>query len=192
MWYVIWTTTGKEEHCRVMIEKKCDPGTYERCVIPKNSIKKHVKGNWTTTEYKLFPSYLFVKSEKIEAFAQELKKVTGFLQVLQNDEIFLPLSPEEEKFLRKFLETEEVLPESYGVKEGDTVRILAGPLVGLEGLIKFIDRHKRMAVLETELFGRRVEMKMGLEVMSAECITEIIGRASGNSSDGETTPKKWD
>ena len=96
----------------------------------------------------------------------------GFLQVLQNDEFFLPISPEEEKFLRRFLETEEVLPESYGVKEGDQVRILEGPLVGMEGLIKFIDRHKRMAVLETELFGRKVEMKMGLEVVKCEKDTE--------------------
>ena len=172
MWYVVWTTTGKEEQCRVMIERKCDPNTYDRLVIPKNSIKKYVKGRWTTTETKLFPSYLFVKSEEIEAFAEELKKVTGFLQILQNDEIFLPISPEEEKFLRRFLETEEVLPESYGVKEGDQVRILEGPLVGMEGLIKFIDRHKRMAVLEAELFGRKVEMKMGLEVVKCEKDTE--------------------
>lgn len=172
MWYVIWTTTGREEQCRVMIEKKCNPETYERCVIPKNSIQKYIKGKWVTTEYKLFPSYLFVKSEEIDALAQELRKVTGFLQVLQNDEIFLPISPEEEKFLQRFLETEEVLPESYGVKEGDKVRILEGPLVGMEGLIKFIDRHKRMAVLEAELFGRRVEMKMGLEVVNSEKNTE--------------------
>jgi len=172
MWYVIWTTTGREEQCRVMIERKCDPETFERCVIPKNAIKKNVKGKWITMEEKLFPSYLFVKSEDIEAFVGELKKITGFLRVLQNDEIFLPISPEEEKFLRRFLETEEVLPESYGVKEGDQVRILEGPLVGMEGLIKFIDRHKRMAVLETELFGRKVEMKMGLEVVKCEKDTE--------------------
>ena len=168
MWYVIWTTTGREEQCRVMIERKCDPETFERCVIPKNTIKKNVKGKWTTAEEKLFPSYLFVKSEGIEAFAEELKKVTGFLRVLQNDEIFLPLSEEEVKLLHRFLETEEVLPESYGVKEGDKVRILEGPLVGLEGLIKFIDRHKRIAFLEAEMFGRKVEMKMGLEVVGTD------------------------
>jgi transcription antitermination factor NusG len=78
MWYVVWTTTGKEEQCRVMIERKCDPNTYDRLVIPKNSIKKYVKGRWTTTETKLFPSYLFVKSEEIEAFAEELLPLHEF------------------------------------------------------------------------------------------------------------------
>ena len=168
MWYVIWTTTGREEQCRVMIERKCDPETFERCVIPKNVIKKNIKGKWITMEEKLFPSYLFVKSEDIEAFVGELKKITEFLRVLQNDEIFLPLRDEEVKLLHRFLETEEVLPESYGVKEGDKVRILEGPLVGMEGLIKFIDRHKRIAFLEAEMFGRRVEMKMGLEVVGTD------------------------
>ena len=40
-----------------------------------------------------------------------------------------------------------------------------GPLVGMEGMIKRIDRHKRMAVLEVELFNRISEVKVGLEIV---------------------------
>ena len=168
MWYVIWTTTGREEQCRLMIERKCDPATFERCVIPKNTIKKYIHGSWTTTETKLFPSYLFVQTEEIEAFATELKQIPGFNMVLQNDELFLPLKPGEEVFLQRFLTPEGALPESVGIKKGEKVTILEGPLLGLEGMIKFIDRHKRIAILETEMMGRKVEIKMGLEVLGNE------------------------
>ena len=36
---------------------------------------------------------------------------------------------------------------------------------GMEGLIRKIDRHKRMAYLEVEMFGRMVEMRAGLEII---------------------------
>ena len=48
------------------------------------------------------------------------------------------------------------------------VRILSGPLMGMEGNIRRIDRHKRIAYLEIEMFGRTVEMKVGLEIIRKE------------------------
>ena len=35
----------------------------------------------------------------------------------------------------------------------------------MEGLIRKIDRHKRMAYLKVEMFGRVVEMKVGVEIV---------------------------
>ncbi|MFR3950420.1 MAG: hypothetical protein ACLTZM_27535 [Ruminococcus sp.] len=44
-------------------------------------------------------------------------------------------------------------------------RLSQGPLTGMEGSIRRIDRHKRIAHLEIEMFGRTVEMKVGLEII---------------------------
>ena len=54
---------------------------------------------------------------------------------------------------------------SVGVMEGDRIIVKEGPLVGMEGKIKKIDRHKRMAILEVELVNRVSEMKVGLEIV---------------------------
>lgn len=40
--------------------------------------------------------------------------------------------------------------------------------MGMEGNIRRIDRHKRTAYLEIEMFGRIVEMKVGLEIIRKE------------------------
>ena len=40
--------------------------------------------------------------------------------------------------------------------ENDRVQIVSGPLTGMEGSIRRIDRHKRIAHLEIEMFGRTV------------------------------------
>ena len=55
---------------------------------------------------------------------------------------------------------------STGIIENSQIRILEGPLVGMEGTIRKIDRHKRKAWLEIEMFGRTVEMQVGLEVIA--------------------------
>ena len=57
------------------------------------------------------------------------------------------------------------LTEAEGIIENDQVIITRGPLKGHEGLIKKIDRHKRKAYLEMEMFGRKLETQVGLEVV---------------------------
>ncbi len=37
--------------------------------------------------------------------------------------------------------------------------------MGLEGAIRKIDRHKRKAWLEMEMFGRRQQIEIGLEII---------------------------
>ena len=54
---------------------------------------------------------------------------------------------------------------SEGVIEGDQVRITKGPLRHHEGWIKKINRHKRLAYLEIEMFGRTLEAKVGLGIV---------------------------
>ncbi|MCD8324465.1 MAG: hypothetical protein LUC32_05890 [Clostridiales bacterium] len=54
---------------------------------------------------------------------------------------------------------------SVGAIEGKTLQILSGPLGDVEdGRIVKIDRHKRKAFMEMELFGRTQRFQVGLEV----------------------------
>ena len=59
-----------------------------------------------------------------------------------------------------------VLGSSIGIIEGDKVKILSGPLIGKEGLIRLINRHKRTAIIELKMFGRTSDIKIGLEIIS--------------------------
>ena len=54
---------------------------------------------------------------------------------------------------------------SYGMQVGDKVRVTEGALVGLEYRIVKIDRHKRKAVIEIELFREKKEITVGLEIL---------------------------
>ena len=52
------------------------------------------------------------------------------------------------------------------LKKGDKVVVIAGSEKGKEGTIKKIDRHKRIAMIEVELFGKLTIAKVGLEIVS--------------------------
>ena len=70
--------------------------------------------------------------------------------------------------LMKIGTDKQLVEISFGIIENDRVQILAVPLMGMEGNIRRIDRHKRTAYLEIEMFGRTVEMKVGLEIIRKE------------------------
>ena len=59
----------------------------------------------------------------------------------------------------------ENLRKVTGIIENDQVRILTGPLQGMEGYIRKINRHKRKAWVSIEMFGRSVDMEVGLEIV---------------------------
>ena len=63
---------------------------------------------------------------------------------------------------------EHLMKFSEGYIQGDRVIVTRGPLKGLEGSISRIDRHRRLAWLTVELFGKIVELQAGLEIIRKE------------------------
>lgn len=119
-------------------------------------------------EYKkqvLFPGYVFVVTEDLITLFDSLKKINGLTKLLKTGDEFVPLTEEEKAFLLQFGGEEHVVEISKGILEGSTVKVISGPLVGKEGLIKKINYHKRKAYLELDMFRHRQLIEVGLEVI---------------------------
>ena len=168
MWYVIWTTTGCEQKLGMWIMDYVPAEYYDDCFVPQIDQNKKVNGVWKTVHKPLFPGYLFVNTdtERIESFAERIRHSEQFAVVLSTDERFTPVSNEEVFLIENAFSNNGVLGSSIGIIEGDMVKILSGPLIGKEGLIKSINRHKRTAIIELNMFGRVSSIKIGLEIVS--------------------------
>ena len=136
-----------------------------RLIVERN---RKVNGVWKTVHKTLFPGYLFVNTDadRIESFAEQIRHSDQFAVVLSTNDVFTPVSDEEVFLIENAYANNGVLGSSIGVIEGDKVKILSGPLIGKEGLIKSINRHKRSAVIELIMFGRVSTIKIGLEIIS--------------------------
>lgn len=167
MYYVIWTLTGKEDVVKDEILAQMGTEYNSRIHILTRERKQKYRGEWQIRKEKLFPGYLFMDLEvsQVEVVRQALRKATEHAKVLKTGEELYPIHAQEEEFLRRLTGDTTNVAISVGVIEGDKIIVKEGPLIGMEGMIKHIDRHKRMAVLEVELFNRVSEVKVGLEIV---------------------------
>ena len=164
MWYVVQVRSGTEHNIRIQCNKKIPDTIMERCFIPYYEEKKKQNGTWNTLQKVLFPGYLFMITEDVEKLFFHLKTIEGMTKLIGTGQDIIPLKEEEITFLQRFGGEDQIVSMSEGIIEGTQVIITSGPLMGMEGLIKKIDRHKRKAWLDLEMFGRMQQVEVGLEI----------------------------
>lgn len=166
LWYVVQTVGGQEKHVLDLINKLVDEELIQESFIPQYEVKKRIRGVWKKYVEVLLPGYIFVITEHPGKLREALRSVPKFTRLLGNNDVFIPLDDQEAAFINAFTEPDHrVIEFSSGVMEGDEIVILNGPLMNHTGLIKKLDRHKRLAYLEIEILGRVKTIKVGLEIV---------------------------
>lgn len=165
MWYAVMVRSGTEEEIRKQCRAVVPTEVLEDCFIPRYESMKRYRGEWHKEKKVLFPGYVFMVSEDVEQLFQKLKQVAGLTKLLGTGDEIVPLAEEEIRLLKDFGNEEQVVKLSKGIIAGAQVIIKEGPLKGYEGCIRKIDRHKRLAYLELEMMGRKVEAQVGVEIV---------------------------
>lgn len=166
MWYAVQVKSGKEHNVLLQCQRTISGEIIQKSFIPYYEEMKKYQGKWEKVKSRLFPGYIFLVTENLEALSSGLSHIFGYTRLLGTGKEIVPLTHEEVDFLEKFGGEDQLVQVSCGMIENDRVRILSGPLMGQEGLIKKIDRHKRKAYLEAQMFGRNVPVQVGLEIIA--------------------------
>lgn len=164
-WYAVQVKTGKEQDTADLCRKIIDVEILLESFIPRYERMKRYQGVWHKEQLPMFPGYIFLATEHVEELFYRLKAVPELTKILGDGREFIPIKDEEKALLQRMGNAEHVTEMSVGYIAGEQVVILSGPMKGMEGKIKKIDRHKRMAMLEVEMFGRWVDVKVGMEVV---------------------------
>lgn len=165
-WYAVQVRTGREEAVLQLSKKMIDGSVLKECFIPYYERMKRYQGEWHKEQYILFPGYIFLVTEQVDELFWELKKVPGLTKILGDGMEFVPIKEEERVILQKIGGSSHLAEMSKGYIVGDTVIVISGPMKEIKGKIKFINRHKRFAVIEIEMFGRKTEVRLGLEIVT--------------------------
>ena len=166
MWYVVQTLAGQEEECAALCRAKADLSLYKEMFVPLYIRKMHFQKQWHDVKRALFPGYFFIDTEEIDPILEELAGLPRLAKVLRNADRAAPVTKEEQAFLAGMMDEEHVVDCSKGLVIGNRVCITEGPLRGKSGMIRKIDRHRRTAGLEVELFGRPTPVEAGLEILA--------------------------
>lgn len=168
MWYVIQVMGGREEAMADLIGRTVSSDVLNECFYPRYETEIKLRGVWTRCNKPLFPGYLIAVTDEPLALEYQLARIPELSRVLSMDGRPVPLAPEEVELIGAFTKPgERVVPMSHAVQDGERVVIVEGPLLGHEGLVRDINRHKSTAYLEVNLCGRRVTTRVGLSVVAA-------------------------
>ena len=168
MWCVIQVLTGREEKMRQACDKYIDKDVLEETFIPQYVRRRKYAGSWKDEKCALFPGYVFLITEHPKELHAQLRRVEGMTKLLTANTNILTLTSEEEDFLRRLGGDDHIAEMSVGFIIGDKITVTQGPLMGLEGSIRKIDRHKRQCIVEVDMFGQKIQTKVGLEIVSKE------------------------
>jgi len=164
-----------EEACRLehCLCEDSFPELVRDCFALSYCILKKNQGVWRLLTETMFPGYLFVASDDIEAFEKTIKRSTAFARLLGAERRAFALRPEEASFVHDFgggrprgglSRRSPVVGFSRGTIDNGRTIIDEGPLRGHVDRIKKIDRHKRIAYLDIGLLDQK-QVRVGLEIV---------------------------
>ena len=165
--FVVQVIGGQEDRAAALIAKLAR-GAVEDCFVPKREVMHRKSGQWHRTLEKVFPGYVFVQTSVPEQVRDALRHVPAFTRMLTfAGDTCLPLTADEVAWINAITNADtHVMEMSEGVIEGERVMVIRGPLKDYEARITRIDRHKRLAWVDMDMFGRHKTSRVGLEIVS--------------------------
>jgi transcriptional antiterminator NusG len=170
-WHVFFVKTGKEaealeEVARAFSRDEVKPFLpYVENLFRKNGMAKRER-------QLMFPGYLFVETSIVgdefwKRSAKCIQKSESIMRLLLHcNSEQASVTDEERKAIQElWVGDERGIAASQGVIEGDKVAITEGSLVGMEAIIKKIDRHKLKAEVEIDFLGKAHRITVGLEII---------------------------
>lgn len=159
-WYVVNTYSGHENRVKENLERRVESMGIEdalfRILVAEEAEIEYKNGKKVEKMKNLFPGYLFVEmimTDEAWYVVRNTPGVTGFIGSSGGGAKPFPVSPEEiESILRRMGLSDKKLIVDF--KVGDTVKILAGPFVGIEGTVDSMNNDAQTAMVLTILFGR--------------------------------------
>lgn len=173
-WYVIKTVGGNEHKLVRRLEHKAERSLYEYCWIPTKTERRKYHGEIKDVRCKLFTGYVFVSTSSPEDLFVHLRQKSEFLNILGYEAGYIPLTMQEVKLIRRLTGWKEPdqpktnVDMSVGVIINGKLKVLEGPLKGLEKYVVKIQRDKKKAWLEMKLFQEKKRFAVGLEIVRKE------------------------
>lgn len=159
-WYVVNTYSGHENRVKDNLEKRVESMGIQdslfRIVVAEEP-EIEIKGDKKVEKmHNLFPGYVFVEMKMTDEawyVVRNTPGVTGFIGSSGGGAKPFPVAPDEmESILKRMGQSDKKIVVDF--KIGDTVKILTGPFVGMEGRVSTMNDQAQIANVLCMIFGR--------------------------------------
>lgn len=158
-WYAVWTRS----HCERLVAEQLSARGFAP-FLPEVSMRSARIGESRFVHTPMFPGYLFVRDAMSKHRYIELLKVRGIVRVLEDGWTRLTRVPDADiDAIQRLVDSGVPVFAHPHLRQGDRVRVVDGPLSGVEGLFVGDTQHKGRLVLSIALLGRSVAAEVNAE-----------------------------
>lgn len=174
LYYALQVRTGREAQYIEIARRRRAEATL---LWPRRCLRIRRGGQWKDSIAPLFPGYLFLKAEQFDDVPwRELRGLPDFITFLPANDRIIPLDGRDQATLGHFMAFGEIVDRSVVTfDENRRIRVVSGPLKGLEGRIVKVDRRKGRAKVRLDIYEDAFEIDFGFEIL--EGAAEPAGRA---------------
>lgn len=171
MYYVVQAKTGKEEKTISAIKKQLGDKPGFDVFAPTRSVMRKYHGEFKEVIERCFPGYIFVETDKPKDLFDDLYFTPEYTRLLGREgltENFLPLNKDEERMINILYNANHERKTEISdieVIEGQRIRVISGPLMGNESVIKKVNLHKRKVTITIPFKGRDIEVDVGINII---------------------------
>ena len=155
-WYAIWTRS----HCERLVAQQLLAKGFQP-FLPEMAVRSRKPEAAPIVQRPMFPGYLFLKHSMEKRSYIEILKARGVVRILEGGwNRLTPIADEEMTAIERVIESgAPVLSHPY-FNQGDRVRVVAGPLAGVEGLFLRDKKNRGRLVVSVNLLQTSVAIEV--------------------------------
>ena len=155
-WYAIWTRS----HCERLVAQQLSAKGFQP-FLPEMSVRARKAEGVGIVQRPMFPGYLFLKHSMEKRSYIEILKARGVVRILEGGWTRLTTIADEEMVAIERVVESGVPVESHPFfTQGDRVRVVAGPLAGVEGQFVRDKKNRGRLVVSVKLLQTSVAVEL--------------------------------
>ncbi len=170
-WYVVNTYAGHENRVKENLLKRIESmGISDNLfrILVAEEVDIEIKNGKTKETMKnLYPGYLFVEMKMTDEswyVVRNTPGVTGFIGSSGGGAKPFPVDQQEiEAIMRRINHKDATINVDFAL--GDTVKVLSGPFVGMEGVVEVMNDQTKTATVLIILFGRETPTDIAYNIL---------------------------
>jgi transcription antitermination factor NusG len=167
-WYAIWTRS----HCERLVAQQLVAKGFLP-FLPEMAMRPRKPETATAAPRPMFPGYLFVKQSMEKHAYLEILKARGVVRILEGGwNRLTPIADEEISAVERIIDSGTPILSHPYFNQGDRVRVIEGPLAGIEGLFVRDKKNRGRLVVSVRLLQTSVAIEVDCDFV------EPCGRTS--------------
>lgn len=155
-WYAVWTRSHSEQ---LVADQLTAKGL--RAFLPKISMWSRRGGVRHVIQVPMFGGYVFLNEAVDKHKYVEVIKARGVVRILgERWDRLSPIPSGEIDGLQRALDAQLTITPYPYLRQGQRVKVIAGPLKGVEGTLVENNLHKGLLVLSIDLLQRSIAVKV--------------------------------